>query len=501
MPSPTYDRFVDHVRSCGILHTIASLLDWDQETYMPPAGAAHRAAQMSVIAGITHERFASDETGRMLEALERDGVEDGVARANVRETRRNYDRAVKLPTTLVREIASATTIAKEAWGKARRDSDFNTFAPHLEKLLDLKRQVAERIGYTTEPYDALMDEYEPGAKAAEVQQVFDALRPELVRLVHAIRDAKRQPDTTVLKRRCPVPEQQEFCHELAASIGFSFEAGRIDTTKHPFCSGFHPSDVRLTCRYDENYLPMSIFGMLHEAGHGLYEQGLDPAQAGLPAGAAASLGIHESQSRMWENFVGRSRAFWEFFLPRMQTRFPTTADISLDAWHFAVNHVSPSLIRVEADEVTYPLHIMLRFDLERQMLSGRLSVRDVPQAWNEAMRATVGVTPESDANGCLQDIHWSLGIFGYFPTYALGNLYAAQFYDRAKAELGDLDANYRRGQFAPLREWLRERIHIRGQQLRPRELVKTVTGEDLSHAPFVAYLNAKFRPLYGLGER
>jgi len=498
MPSRTYESFIARIKEIRAAQSVQELLEWDQQTYMPKKGAAYRAEQVGLIAGVAHDKLTSAELGRELAELERegDGGDDAVA-TNVREMRRLYDRAVKLPTRLVQEIAKATAPASDTWVAARKDSNFALFAPHLEKLLTLKREVAERIGWQTEPYDALIDEFEPGARAAEIQTVFDALRRELAPLVTAITQAPRQPNTALLKRAAPVEKQAAFNRTIAAAMGFDFDAGRLDVSAHPFCTGLCPLDVRMTTRYDEHALGQSLFGVMHEAGHGLYEQGLDPAQVGTPMGTYASLGIHESQSRLWENQIGRSRPFWQHYFPKLQAEFPAWADVPLEDWHFAINTVRPSLIRVEADEVTYGLHIMLRFDLERQMLAGRLAVSDVPAAWNERMKQELGITPPNDAQGCLQDIHWSLGIFGYFPTYQLGNLYAAQFALAARRALPDLDGQLARGELRPLREWLRQNIHRHGRRYRAGELVQVVTGQELSHRPFIEYLRAKYQPLYG----
>jgi carboxypeptidase Taq len=498
MPSTTHEQFIRRVKEIQIAGSIESLLDWDQETYMPPKGAETRAAQLALIAGIAHDKLIGGDFGRLLEQVERETDGDPVLATNVREVRRVFDRKIKLPTALVEEIARTTTLAKGAWAQARAESNFARFAPHLEKLLDLKRQVAERIGYTTEPYDALLDEFEPGARVADVQRVFEEVKRELVPLVQALQTAPRQPDASILARACPVAQQTAFGLRVAEAMGFDFAAGRLDTTTHPFCCGFSPHDVRITTRYNEHYLPMSLFGIMHEAGHALYEQGLDPAHAWTPRGTAVSLGIHESQSRTWENLVGRGRPFWQHWFPKLQAEFPTLRDVKLDDWHFAINTVRPSLIRVEADEVTYNLHIMLRLDLERRLLTGQLKVSDVPAAWNEGLRALLGVLPPNDAQGCLQDIHWSLGIFGYFPTYALGNLYAAQFFEAAREAMPDLAATIARGELRPLREWLRAKIHCHGQRYRATDLVQEVTGRPLSPGPFIAYLNGKYRPLYGL---
>ena len=499
MDSKAYGTFIQHVKEINTLRSIQALLEWDQETYMPQRAAEDRGDQLAVVAGVLHEKLTSDELAGLLAKLEPEvDAQDHVAATNVREVRREHDRAVKVPTDLVKRIAKATALARDAWVPARKDSDFPRFAPHLENLLELKREVADRVGWDSEPYDALMDEYEPGAQAAVVQDVFDKVKAELVPLVAAIKDAPRQPDTSVLEHACPPEKQGAFNRRIAEAMEFDFDAGRIDVSVHPFCSGHSPKDVRFTTRYNEHYMPMSLFGVMHETGHALYEQGFDAKHTGTPMAINTSLGVHESQSRLWENQVGRSRLFWEHFYPALQAEFPSLADVPLDAWHFAINTVRSSLIRVEADEVTYGLHIMLRFDLERQMIAGQLPVGDVPQAWNAGMQALLGITPPDDAQGCLQDIHWCIGLFGYFPTYALGNLYAAQFFAAARQALPELDRQIARGELRPLREWLRENIHRHGKRYRAHELVKVVTGQELSHKPFIDYLNGKFRPLYGL---
>ena len=495
----TYDEFIKLVKELQTSQAIEALLDWDQETHMPKRAAEDRADQIALIAGLSHEKLTADELGEMLAQLERSGAgDDPAAATNVREVRRDHDRAVKLPKSLVQEIARTTTLAKDAWAQARTESNFPIFAPHLEKLLDLKRQVADLIGWTTEPYDALMDEFEPGAKAAEVEEVFGRVKAELVPLVAAIKDAPRQPDASIRRRECPRQQQAAFNRRIAEAMGLDLQAGRIDVSTHPFCTSMSPRDVRITTRYDEHYMPMSLFGVMHETGHALYEQGFDPAQTGTPMALSVSLGIHESQSRLWENQVGRSQAFWQHFYPSLKEAFPSLADVSLDDWHFTINTVEPSLIRVEADEVTYGLHIMLRFELERKMIRGEIAVKDIPAAWNAGMEELLGITPPDDARGCLQDIHWSLGILGYFPTYALGNLYAAQFFDAARLALPNLETQIARGELLPLREWLRENIHRHGKRYRAGELVKVVSGRELSPQPFVDYLQAKFKPLYGL---
>lgn len=495
----TYSRLIGRVKEIQILRAVEALLDWDQETYMPAGAAEDRANQIALIAGAAHEKLTSDELGELLRDLETaDFGGDYAAAANVREVRRDFERATKLPKTLVEKIARATTLAKGVWAQARAAARFSQFAPHLQELLDLKRQVADLVGWQAEPYDALMDEFEPGARTVHVADVFDSVKAELVPLVAAIRAAPRKPDTSIRTRPCPRVAQEALNRKFMEALGFDFKFGRLDVSTHPFCTNLSPRDVRMTTRYDERYMPMSLFGVLHETGHSLYEQGFEIAHIGTPMAQSISLGIHESQSRLWENQVGRGRPFWKCFFPDLQAAFPSLADVTLDDWVFVINAVEPSFIRVEADEVTYNLHIMLRFDLERRLIRGELAVKDVPAAWNAGMKALLGITPPSDAQGCLQDIHWSLGTFGYFPTYALGNLYAAQFFEAARAALPDLDALIERGALRPLLEWLRTNIHKHGKRYRANELVRSVTGRDLSPEPFVRYLHEKYKPLYGL---
>lgn len=466
---------------------------------MPPRGAADRAVQVSLMAGISHNLLLSEELREDLERLERNGIGDGVdVQTNVREIRRQVDRASKLPRQLVEEIAHVTTLAKDAWSRARRASDFEQFAPHLQRIVELKREVADRVGWSTEPYDALMDEFEPGARASEVAALFESIKPHLVRLVQAIAGASRRPKLALLECPFEAGALGQFCRQVATAFGYDFEAGRLDESAHPFCTGFSPRDVRITTRYTEKLVTNPIFSVMHEVGHALYEQGFDIRHAHTPMAAAASLGIHESQSRLWENIIGRSRPFWERYLPALKACVPALNGVTLDDWHLAVNNVRPSFIRVDADEVTYNLHVMLRFDLERRLIRGELTVRDVPDAWNGDMRELLGIVPPTAADGCLQDIHWSMGAIGYFPTYALGNLYAAQFAAAARAALPRLDEDVRRGEFRPLREWLRENIHQHGQSYRAGELVKRITGRELSPAAFVEMLREKFEPLYGL---
>jgi len=497
--SSAYEKLIERVKDIGRLRSIEQLLDWDQEVYMPRRGVTARAEQMALIAGMAHEQFVADETRELIARAEA-GAGDLVVATNLRETKRVFDRSVKVPVELVKEIARVSAHAKSAWAEARKTSTFATFAPHLGKLIDLKKQVAERIGYTTEPYDALIDEFEPGAKAAEIESLFASLREFTVALLARTRGAPRQPDASLLTRHYPRAVQEALCRKFAESLGFDFDAGRSDVSVHPFCTTIGgPGDVRITTRYLEDFLPAALFGTLHETGHALYEQGLPAEHAFTPAGEAISLGIHESQSRMWENLVGRSLAFWAYHYDDLRRRFPEAlGDVSLDTFYAAINVVRPSMIRVEADEVTYNLHIILRFEIERALFTGSLAVEDVPAAWNDKMHQSLGVTPVNDAEGCLQDIHWSMGAFGYFPTYTLGNLYAAQFFDKAKADIPDLDARIAANDHKPLLTWLRENIHRHGQRYRAGELVEHVTGKPLSIEPFTRSMTEKVGRVYGL---
>ncbi len=505
MPDPAthYQQLIAHIKKASLLGSCGAVLSWDRETYMPVGGNEHRANQMSLLAGVAHEWSTLPQIGELLDQLadsELTDAADSDTAVNIREIRRTYDRSRKLPQRLVEEMSRVTALAQHHWAEARKTADFGSFAPWLKQIIDLKREEAAAVGFADggEPYDALLDEYEPGASSADVATVFDALRKEVVPLLDAIKGAAKTPDAALLTQNFPITQQAELGREAAAAIGFDFDKGRLDVTTHPFCSGFGPGDCRLTTRYDESFFSSAFFGTLHESGHGMYEQGLPDDAFGTPLGSSVSLGIHESQSRMWENLVGRSRAFWEHFYPKAQRQFSALQSTRLDDFHFAINSVSPSFIRVEADEVTYNLHIMLRFDIERDLISGALKPADVPEVWNSRFQSDFGITPANDTEGCLQDVHWSAGLLGYFPTYALGNMYAAQFFAAAEEQLGDLNAMFAKGEFAPLLQWLREHIHQHGQRFTASRLVEVVTGKSLSNKPLMEQLNARFRPLYGI---
>ncbi len=496
-----YPELFRHARELTLLQSCAAVLGWDQQTYMPDAGADLRGDQLALLAKLAHERATAPRLGELLATCEASPFEPGsVEAANVRELRHGHDRAVKLPARLVEELAKVTTAAQQAWQTARSANDFPLFRPHLEAVMRLKREEADAVGWTGHRYDALLDEYEPGCTAAELTPLFAGLTRNLAPLVKAVADSGVTPPD-VLARDWPTDRQKLFAESAAAAVGFDFAAGRLDTTAHPFCSAFGPGDCRLTTRYKPRAFNEAFFGVLHEAGHGMYEQGLPADQFGSPCGAYCSLGVHESQSRLWENQVGRGRAFWRHFFPRLRQAFPAaTVGVTLDQWELAVNAVRPSLIRVEADEATYNLHVALRFELELALLDGSLAVADLPGAWAEKVRAYLGLAVPTDREGCLQDIHWSFGGVGYFPTYTLGNLLAAQLMRAATAQLGadTLDASVAAGDFRPLLDWLRTNVHGHGRRYRAAELCRQATGVELSPEPFLTGLREKLSRLYGV---
>ena len=497
-----FEQLCDHARETAKLESIKELIEWDERTYMPPAAGEYRAEQIAYLSRLVHQRKTDPQIHDWLEALASDPLAEDVhsdAGTTIRQLRRQYDQLTKLPTTLVEELTRLAVLGQQAWVEAREKDDFGRFQPLLEKIVELKRQEAEALGYEDSPYDALLDQYEPHAKTKDVAATLEGLREALVPLIGAIRDSGKQAPVDILHRKYPVDQQAAFGQAAAQAIGFDFGSGRLDVTHHPFCTGVGPRDSRITTRYDENFVGSAFFGTLHEAGHGIYDQGLRTELYGLPPGSYVSLGIHESQSRMWENFVGRSHAFWQHFYPQAQSAFPAAlANVTLDDFFFAVNDVRSSLIRVEADEATYNLHIIIRFELEQALVTGDLAVADLPHAWNEKYQTYLGIAPPSNADGVLQDIHWSAALFGYFPTYSLGNLYAAQFFRKADQDLGGLQTQFAKGEFAPLKQWLNEKIHQPGQCYTAADLLKKTVGEPLHHEALMQHLHAKLDPLYGL---
>ena len=495
-----YDELCQHLRETALLESAQYVLEWDERTCLPPRGGTYRAEQIAYLARTVHQRRTDPRIGEWLQQLQDwDEAADrhSVIGCTTYWVSRDYEKQRKLPVELVEALSRETTLGQQVWSEARRDDNFAAFQPNLTRILELKREQAQAIGYEQSPYDALLDDYEPATSTEEVSNVLGNLRDALVPLVRLMSESPRQPDTTILQRHYPTSVQKEFASRVVATMGFDFDRGRLDPTSHPFCTSLGPDDCRITTRYDEHFFPSAFFGTLHEAGHGMYDQGLPSAYYGLPPGMYVSLGIHESQSRLWENLVGRRHAFWKHFFPEAQAAFPESlGDVTLDAFHFAVNAVRPSLIRVEADEVTYNLHIVIRFELERALIEGDLTVADLPVAWNEAYEKNLGIRPPSDADGVLQDIHWSAGLFGYFPTYSLGNIVAAQLYQAASQALDDLEGAIAAGQFRPLLEWLRKHVHECGRRYLPGELVERATGGPIDHTDLLRDLKCRIGRLY-----
>ncbi|MEM6915248.1 MAG: carboxypeptidase M32 [Verrucomicrobiota bacterium] len=491
MSQSAYQKLVKLGEEVQLVADTQALLSWDQEVLMPSKGIDYRGQQMAWFSGWTHDRRTAPEVGEWIAQAESDLVEaEGEKASNLREWKHDFERETKLPRRLVEDFAMAQVHAKSAWAEAREKSEFALFAPHLEKLVSLCREQAECWGYDDVPYDGLLDKFERGASTEKLSETLHSLRDNLISIVEEA-TARERLDPSLLQGEYPRAKQEAFNREVAETIGFDFEAGRIDTAVHPFCSGMAPFDTRLTTRYDERDFRSSLFGVLHEAGHGLYEQGLKSAWRGQPIGNAVSLGIHESQSRLWENQVGRSRAFWEKWLPRAAEYFPNLSKLDVDTLYRSVNEASLSYIRVESDEVTYDLHILLRFEIEKQIFSGDLKIEEIPGAWNELFESFFGMPVDKDSNGCLQDIHWSLGIFGYFPTYSLGNINAAHLAQAAKAE-GSVGADLEAGEYASLLDWMRRKIHERGSVLLPDDLMVEATGTTATASALIAHLRERY---------
>jgi len=494
-------RLRERLADISRLREAGAVLGWDRQTYMPPAGAASRAAQLSTIERMAHELFIDDVTGELLEAAraELNGAAPESDDASlVRVTTRDYENDRKLPPTFVREMTEHSVLAQQIWIEARENNDFRTFMPALAGTIDLARRMADYLGYEGEMYDALLDVFEPGMKTERVAALFAELKSELVPLVAAIAERSDRVDDAVLHQSFDERLQEEFGTMMAEKFGFDFQRGRLDRTVHPFAVGFTRNDVRITTRFDPNFLTSSLFSTLHEAGHGMYEQGIGASLEGTPLAHGTSLGVHESQSRLWENIVGRSLDTWQHFYPLLQETFPQLDDIDLQTFYGAINRVYPSLIRVEADEVTYNLHIMLRFEMERELLAGAYPLAEAPEVWNEKMRSYFGVTPPNDTQGILQDVHWSGGMMGYFPTYTIGTVLSAQLFDAARRAYPTIPEEMRAGEFGNLHGWLTENIYQHGSKFQPEELIVRATGEPLQTRSYIGYLKTKFGDLYGL---
>ncbi|MDH3674225.1 MAG: carboxypeptidase M32 [Anaerolineae bacterium] len=479
----------------------AAVLGWDQQVYMPSGGAIARAEQLATLGKLAHEIFTTDEIGQLLtELLEAENPYASEVASTVRVAKRDYDKACKLPPELVEEMSRTFSLGQQVWTRARAEQDFAQFQEILERIVDLNIQAAEAYGYEETIYDALLDLYEPGMKTAEVTRVFAELKSDLVPLVKAIAEHKDAVDDSFLRQNYPVQSQWEFGMIPLQAIGYDLQRGRQDQSAHPFTTSFSVNDVRITTRVNEKTFPSALFGTLHEGGHALYEQNVSEALEGTVLAGGTSLGVHESQSRLWENVLGRSKAFWQFYYPQLQDVFPLQLkDVSLDSFYRAINKVEPGLIRVEADEVTYNLHIFLRFELEQELLAKRLKVSDLPEAWNAKMQDYLGLTPANDAVGVLQDIHWSTGSFGYFPTYTLGNILSLQFYKQTRQDIPDLSDQFVRGEFGTLLAWFKDKVHQYGRIFMAKELLERVTGSrHIEAGPYMSYIREKYAEIYDL---
>jgi carboxypeptidase Taq len=495
-----YNQFLTYLQEINDLVHAQGLLGWDQQVNMPRGGAEARGNSLATLGKITHTKATSNQLGEMLTELEpyvKTLDPDSDEARMVKVVRRDYDKQKKVSTEWVGEFAKETTMGQAVWEQAKADNNFKLFEPQLEKLVALRRQYADFFKPFDHVYDPLLDDFEPGLKTADVKKIFNTLRPRQVELIKAISE-KPRIDDTFLHISYPEKGQWDFGVEVLTKFGFDWNRGRQDKSVHPFTQGMGIGDVRITTRFDPERAASALFSTMHEGGHAMYDQGYDPRFDRTPLSTAASYAVHESQSRMWENLVGRSLAFWQHFYPRFQEIFPSqVGNVSLEKFYKGINLVEPSLIRVEADEATYNLHIMLRLEIEIALMEGTLKVKDLPEVWNTRMQEYLGLTPPNDAKGVLQDVHWSSGLIGYFPTYALGNLISVQLWDKMHQDIPTLDDQIEKGEFGELLGWLRKNIHSKGAKFEPQELVQQVTGSKIDPLPYLNYLETKYKKIYG----
>lgn len=494
-------RLKDLLGEISDIEHVRELLDWDQQVNIPPKGHDARGQQMATLSKLAHEMATTDEIGKLLDDLKTEfaGADPASEEAAmIRVASRNYDKKTRVPSEFIAEQEVVWSKAFEAWGEAREKSDFSIFQPHLEKIVDLTKKYVSFFPTADHPYDTLLDDYEPGMKTAEVKEIFDGLRPKQVELIKAIASNEQVKDDFLFVEY-DEEKMNEFGVKVITKYGYDWSRGRQDKALHPFQTTFSVNDVRITTRFEEDDPIEIIFSTMHEAGHAMYEQGVNLAYERTPLESGTSLAVHESQSRMWENLVGRSRPFWEHFFPAFQKTFPSQlGNVDVETFYKAVNKVGPSPIRVNADEATYNLHVMLRLELEIAMVEGSVAIKDLPEIWNTKMEEYLGITPPNDAKGVLQDVHWSSGSLGYFSTYALGNLISAQLWEKINEDIGNLDDQIRNGNFSELLGWLRKNIHQHGQKFEPQTLVKNVTGSKITSEPYVRYLTKKYSEIYGL---
>ncbi len=491
--SKPLEKLEERLRKISDLERIGRVLSWDQQTMMPPAGSDHRADHLATMRRLAHELLIADETGSLLDELrplEESLEADSDDAALIRVTRRDYEKAVRVPTDLRAEMTHAAAQARPVWVRAKAESNFELFLPALERNVELRRRYVDCFEGVDEPYDILIDDFEPYTTTAEVREIFDELKAELVPLIAELRDS--EVDDSFLSGHFPVERQELLAKEVVGLFGFRPGTWRLDPTEHPFASGAGVDDVRITTNYDAQTMK-SFFSTMHEYGHGLYSHQLPRHLERLPTGNACSLGIHESQSRLWENLVGRNPQFLRFFYPRIQETYPEQlSGVELDRFVAGINCVQPSLIRIKADEVTYGLHVILRFELEQDLINGRVELRDLPRVWNERMHDYLGVDVPDDAHGVLQDTHWASGLIGYFATYLLGSVMSVQIWEKALEDVPDLEDRVERGDFAALRGWLGEHVHAYGRKFSPQETLERATGSQIDAKPYLAYLRAKY---------
>lgn len=503
MKNQPYAKLFELSKQFYLLNSVQSLVEWDQETYMPKDAIEQRSSQIELLAHYVHKNRTSKQFAKALDALidiETGEIKDdklsSPQMAALREWRRDYVKAVKLPSSFVKRYAKTVSTASHVWKTAKQHNDFRSFAPYLEKVVSLCRKKADILGFQEHPYDALLDLYEPEMKTSYLTTLFEKLKVHLKELLRAIM-SKPQFQEGLLYKECPKINQLEFCNKLLHAMGFDDASSRLDLSAHPFCTGLHPKDTRMSTAIHPDNLFFAVFATLHEGGHGLYNRGLPPDQYGSPLCEPISLGIDESQSRFWETLIGQSDPFWQHFFPILQHDFPEQfSSVDFQDFYNAINAVKPALIRIEADEVTYNLHIIVRYEIEKGLIEGKIKVKDLPEIWNEKMRENLGIAPQYNGEGCLQDIHWSLGFLGYFPTYTLGNLYAAQFFNAFAHDHPDWKEKTAKGHLDFIREWLHTHIHRYGRQYTSLELCTKVTGKPLSEQPFIDYLNRKYKALY-----
>ncbi len=493
-----YDEFTKLMAKVADLSAAGSVLAWDQETYMPKKGGEFRARQIAILQTMAHELFVSDETGKLIKAAMTEDLSED-QKVNLLMVQKDYEKKKKYPIAFVEEMANATASGFNFWHEARTKNDFSLFAPLLEKIVELKRQEARIVGFVNHPYDALMDDYEPGLTIARMEEVFNEVKRDLFPFMKQV-IAKHKLRADFIYRKFEKDQQWKFSEKIIRKMGYDFDGGRGDFAPHPFCTTFGPGDVRITLRASENHFNELFFSATHEVGHALYEQGLPMKEHyGLPMGSALSMAFHESQSRFWENNITRSYSFWKGEFAELQKLFPESlSDVSAVEFYRGVNLVEPSLIRVEADELTYHAHIYIRYQIEKSLIEGAIEVKDVPKVWNDLYEEILGIRPSTDAEGCLQDVHWSFGGIGYFPTYSLGSFYAAQLKATILKSIPDLEQQIEKGNFEPALNWLRENIHAHGRKFNSEETLKRVSGSGLKFSYFMEYVRSKYGEIYGI---